>query len=861
MDSHKKRLPDFASIKYQASGKWLQLIPALSSYGPELFDSRKHPCPKCGGVDRFRAFDDFSQEGGVVCSQCHSKNNRDGFSTLQWLNGWSFPDTVRAVAEQLGLAAPRGPRPAPQATSFAQQQPKPKAEKPHPESQLEFQEWSPELALMWCMKKQPITPEALKRFGARIAKYQGKFVVMALPINAKSLAGDPVGWIIYNITGGPLPSRDGPVSKKITWGSDTGVVGMVDRLNDLSARKIKTEGPTDALALLSLNLETTDAIFCNACGAIENPDKEQFNFLPSLVEGSKVVSIGDADKAGEEGVAKWANFFAATAAESRIARLPYEVIPSHGKDLRNWIAEGHTLEDFESLVAAGEVVQYRPAEARRANESPEDPHRLARTNLESYREEHGGELRYWRGQWLKWKSNRYQFLTDLEIEAKVNQRIKIEFDKQWEIDHKAHLQNLATDPDYKKEAPTARRVTAPIVRDTLAALRSLCTISSSVDMGTWLQSKERRQYLACQNCILDIAAFINDAPPEQVFLQHSANWFSTACLPYEFDPTRTCDIFDEFLEEQLGDDPSKLLVLQEFAGYVLSPNNTRTKMLIFEGDAGRGKSLLTNALQAIVGKDNTSSVGLEVIGQRFQAWPTLGKMLNICGEANDIDAPSESFLKNFTGGNPMMFEAKRANAFEALPTAKLLLSWNTAPRFKDRSEGLWRRFIVIRFNRKPRKANPKMLEHDFWLREGQLPGMLNWALLGLKRLEAQDEFTECEESKRATEDIRSANNSARLFLRENYHYREGAVVSCKDAYEEYSRWCVASGMHPVNAVHFGREVNQLYQGLVIRQQKSFPHIGRAWCYMNLEGGESEESETTGASGAVFPSLTLQSTAF
>ncbi|MGN6544177.1 MAG: primase-helicase zinc-binding domain-containing protein, partial [Aureliella sp.] len=352
MDSHKKRLPDFASIKYQASGKWLQLIPALSSYGPELFDSRKHPCPKCGGNDRFRAFDDFNQEGGVVCSQCHSKNNRDGFSTIQWLNGWSFPDTVRAVAEQLGLVDSTGNKPA---LRIVQPPPatKPVIEKPTPESQLEFQPWNDQIALMWCMKKQPITPAALNLFGARIAKYQGR-VCIVLPIWGKSLGvGGPVGWIAYDALGGTLKCKDGQASKKVVFGSDTGVVGMVDRLKDRSSRKIKTEGPTDALALLSLNLDTTDAIFCNACGAIENPDKEQFSSLPSLVEGSRVVSIGDADKAGEEGVAKWANFFAATAAESRIARLPYEVIPSHGKDLRNWIAEGNGQEAFEHLVAAG----------------------------------------------------------------------------------------------------------------------------------------------------------------------------------------------------------------------------------------------------------------------------------------------------------------------------------------------------------------------------------------------------------------------------------------------------------------------------------------------------------------------------
>lgn len=837
--STRTKLPSLALIKVHAAGRWLDLVTALTSCQPDSFDGRKRPCPRCGGNDRFRAFDDFSQEGGVVCSQCHDKNNRDGLSTIAWLNGWSFPDTLRAIAHRLGLIDESGSRPI-TLPAILKPAAKPEVQKPAADSALEWQPWNDALAQMWCLRKQPIQLAAVKAFGARIAKYQKRYVVIALPIWGRQLdQADPVGWVIYNATGGTLPSKDGLVSKKATWGSKPGVVGPVAQLRDKTTRKIKTEGPTDGLALLSLVDQTTTAVFCNAYGANENPDKDELSWLPFLVEGSpSFASIGDADNAGVEGAAKWANYFAQFGPSS-IARLPYEVVPSHGKDLRDWITDGNGRPELEALLAAAEPVKFVPPEARRAFESPEDPHRLARANLEAYRSQFGGELRYWRGQWLKWKGNRYSFLTKEEIDAKVNARIKAEFDKQWEEDYKKHLELSATDPDYDKEAPNARKVTAPIVRDTLAALRSLCTISSSVEMGTWIKSKEKRKYLACRNCILDIQSFIEDAPPERVFLEHSPNWFSTACLNYDFDPTAACPIWLRILEELIGDDPAKLLLAQEFFGYILSPANNRSKFLALEGEGGRGKSLFVNALTAIVGAENTSSVDLDSIGRRFQSFPTLGKMVNFCNEANDVEGPAESYLKRFTGGNPLMFEDKGTRAFEAMPTAKLVLSWNIAPRFKDRSEGLWRRLLVLKFNKKPERPNPALLEPDYWKANGQLPGMLNWALLGLKRLERQGEFTVPQESIAAAEEIRTSHNSARSFIRETYQVRQDAVCVCQEVYEAYQKWCTDNGMSPVNAKNFGREISQLFGESVERKQRSFPMLGRVWCYLNLELGTEE----------------------
>ena len=60
-------------------------------------------CPVHGGVhgDGFRLFPDVETTGGGICATCGAFP--DGFALLQWLFGWSFPQTLERVAEALRL--------------------------------------------------------------------------------------------------------------------------------------------------------------------------------------------------------------------------------------------------------------------------------------------------------------------------------------------------------------------------------------------------------------------------------------------------------------------------------------------------------------------------------------------------------------------------------------------------------------------------------------------------------------------------------------------------------------------------------------------------------------------------------------
>jgi phage/plasmid primase-like uncharacterized protein len=90
-------------IKKRASHRWVEILSVLApALGPALEKPGKHvPCPVHGGKDGFRVFKDVDATGGGVCNTCGSFG--DGFALLQWVNSWSFRQSLEAVSISLGL--------------------------------------------------------------------------------------------------------------------------------------------------------------------------------------------------------------------------------------------------------------------------------------------------------------------------------------------------------------------------------------------------------------------------------------------------------------------------------------------------------------------------------------------------------------------------------------------------------------------------------------------------------------------------------------------------------------------------------------------------------------------------------------
>lgn len=354
------------------------------------------------------------------------------------------------------------------------------------------------------------------------------------------------------------------------------------------------------------------------------------------------------------------------------------------------------------------------------------------------------------------------------------------------------------------------------INNTLLHLKAICQVADSDAMPTWLCSgllpvgDPSTRFAAVQNGLVDIEAAVSGKG--ETLIPHSPRWFSTVCLPFDYDPAATCPTWEVILNRNLDDDAELIAVVQEFFGYCLATGTDLHAFFLAYGDGGTGKSATMGALRAMLGDANVSSVPLERLGDRFGLWDTYGKLANIAAEIGEVDRVAEGVLKSLTSGDLMQFERKFKDPVSAIPTAKLAFATNTLPRFVDHSEGLWRRMLIVPFNRKVTEAEriPGLDKPEGWAKIGELPGMFNWSLEGLRRLRRNGRFTKAAAVEALKLEYRKDCNPAAQFLEDNVREHPHGEILKSKLYDEYRTYCCNWGFRAVGASNFAKEVRRMF---------------------------------------------------
>lgn len=79
-----------------AHGRWREIAPMFVSQ--KLLDGKHHPCPACGGKDRFR-FHDKNGDGDYYCHGCGAGK---GISLVSKVNGLTYAEAAKRVDEIIG---------------------------------------------------------------------------------------------------------------------------------------------------------------------------------------------------------------------------------------------------------------------------------------------------------------------------------------------------------------------------------------------------------------------------------------------------------------------------------------------------------------------------------------------------------------------------------------------------------------------------------------------------------------------------------------------------------------------------------------------------------------------------------------
>jgi len=183
---------------------------------------------------------------------------------------------------------------------------------------------------------------------------------------------------------------------------------------------------------------------------------------------------------------------------------------------------------------------------------------------------------------------------------------------------------------------------------------------------------------------------------------HRREHYRTTQLPICYDPTASAPLFwsylhDVFCDDADGDD--KVRCVLEMVGYTLMAHAKHEKFVLLVGNGANGKSVLLSVIAALVGRRNVAAVQPSQFGSKFQRAHLYMKLANIVTELPEGQLIADAELKAITSGELTTVEEKGKDPFDMAAFATCWFGTNHMPHTRDFSDALFRRAVIIRFNR------------------------------------------------------------------------------------------------------------------------------------------------------------------
>lgn len=360
--------------------------------------------------------------------------------------------------------------------------------------------------------------------------------------------------------------------------------------------------------------------------------------------------------------------------------------------------------------------------------------------------------------------------------------------------------------------------------------------SLSARVNSIFESLKNECYFVPPPLQRDVVAFQNvTLKVTEKELVEVENEFTLNRLPVDYTPNVDTPLWDKFLNELLYEED--ILTLQEFMGYSLVPSTLAQKAMFLIGKGGEGKSVVGEIMQAIFDKAMIQSELHKLQENRFIMAQLEHKLVFY-----DDDLQSEAlddtgiFKKLVTATIPMLVERKGEPHHEILPYIRIFASGNKGiEACYDRSEGFYRRLLMLHCRPKPVRVDDKMLSKKIIDRE--ISGIVNWALEGLQRLMANGwEFTISDRSNEALNFAEEEGNSFLAFLRDGdvVEFGEDVSVSSRDLYLAYEKWCADNAVKPLAMRTVANYMRENLDTLALRFDDKVDGVARGYFGIGLK---------------------------
>ena len=572
--------------------------------------------------------------------------------------------------------------------------------------------------------------------------------------------------------------------------------GVAAVLDDVSRELLISEGERKALAAMQAGFPTIGLV-----GVYGWKAGKKETLLPSLEriawQKRPVFVVFDSDIADklevQDAESRLAAHLAARGAVVRVVRLPQGEPGPDGKPVKVGLddylvacqARGLDLaQEVRKLLNAAE--EAKPPEGGKLKQAATEIDSVpeAATFLKLSEKDGVPRLRFWRGTWLFWRHGAYREIPPSEIRGELTEFLDRRF----------------------------CRLTSSATGNVLDGLRAVARLPHHTEPPTWIGGDGPAwnpiDIVVCKNGMVHLPTLTAGRPD---FLRAATpRFFTTAAVDYDFTPDAPRpDNWLRFLTELWPDDPGSISALQEWFGYVLTPDTSQQKILLVPGPRRSGKGVLARVQRGLVGAANVCGPTLASLSLDFGLWPFLNKTLAVISDARlggrtDSQVVVERLL-SVSGEDPLDIHRKNMEALTSVKlSTRIAIFTNELPRLGDSSGALAGRMILLRLRRsfyghEDRGLTDRLL--------GELPSILLWAVAGWKRLRDRGCFVQPTAGDEMLSELHDLTSPVSAFLRQCCDVGPDSSVSRADLYGSYKEWCEEHGRKKVDEEYsFGRNL-------------------------------------------------------
>lgn len=267
-------------------------------------------------------------------------------------------------------------------------------------------------------------------------------------------------------------------------------------------------------------------------------------------------------------------------------------------------------------------------------------------------------------------------------------------------------------------------------------------------------------------------------------------YFVTNPIPWNLGTDVSTPKIDALLHEWAGE---KAHTLKQILAFSTLPSYAIQRIFFLLGGGSNGKSTYLSLLRKFIGLRNISSQNLDAItnsNDKFASSALYKKLVCEMGETNFTSLKSTEQLKKLSGRDLIKCEFKGKQGFEYINYAKIIIASNSIPETHDKTDGFFRRFVIVDFPNQYAELRDVLAE----IPDEEYSNLALWSVVELgSLLRTRSFYLEGSIENRKLE-YEKKSDPLTAFIKDYWVTDSGSEVQASEFHAEYEKYLGSRGM-------------------------------------------------------------------